>query len=89
MVSARSAKKDLVLRNGKSDPPVAKIMLYKMELLKRLFKKLGRQTEDKEIKYKTIRLSTTISIHDLENKKNKAIDYLKQHSGLKFYMKVN
>jgi translation initiation factor IF-3 len=41
MTSARAAKKDLVLRNAKVDPPVAKIMHYKMELLKRLFKKLG------------------------------------------------
>jgi translation initiation factor IF-3 len=78
-----------VLRNPRSDPPVCKIMLYKMELLKRLFKKLGKQDEEKDIKYKTIRLTTTISIHDLENKKKKAVEYLKGHSGLKFYMKVN
>lgn len=60
-----------------------------MELLKRLFKKLGRQSEEKETKSKTIRLSTTIAVHDLEFKKRKAIDYLKQHANLKFYMKVN
>ncbi len=47
--SALGAKKDLVLRNEKSDPPVVKIMHYKMELLKKLFKKLGKQqTEEKE-----------------------------------------
>lgn len=85
-----SAKKDLVLRNEKSDPPVCKIMLYKMELLKKLFKKLGKQhTEEKEGKSKTIRLTTTIAVHDLENKKRKAIEFLKQYSILKFYMKVN
>jgi hypothetical protein len=28
-------------------------------------------------------------VHDLENKKKKAIEYLKQNSGVKFYMKVN
>jgi translation initiation factor IF-3 len=39
--SAKLANKDLVLRNQRVDPPVVKIMLYKMELLKRLFKKLG------------------------------------------------
>lgn len=70
--AAKNAKKDIVLRNPRSDPPVCKIMLYKMELLKRLFKKLGRKDEDKEQKYKTIKLSTTISIHDLDNKKRKA-----------------
>jgi translation initiation factor IF-3 len=39
--SAKAANKDLVLRNRATDPPVVKIMLYKMELLKKLFKKLG------------------------------------------------
>ena len=90
LASAQSAKKDLVLRNDKSDPPVCKIMLYKMELLKKLFKKLGKQqAEEKEQKSKTIRLSTNIAMNDLENKKRKAIEYLKQISNLKFYMKVN
>ncbi len=78
LASAQSAKKDLVLRNDKSEPPVCKIMLYKMELLKKLFKKLGKQhTEEKETKAKTIRLTTTIAVHDLENKKRKALEYLK------------
>jgi hypothetical protein len=44
-------------------------MNYKRELLKRLFKKLGREMAEKEMKSKTIRLATTISYHDLENKK--------------------
>lgn len=52
-------------------------MLYKLELLKRLFKKLGRQGEEKDTKLKTIRLTTTISVHDLDNKKKKAVEYLK------------
>ncbi len=90
LASAQSAKKDLVLRNDKSEPPVCKIMLYKMELLKKLFKKLGKQqAEEKEQKSKTIHVSTNIAMNDLENKKRKAIEYLKQISNLKFYMKVN
>jgi hypothetical protein len=44
-------------------------MNYKKELLKRLFKKLGKETEEKDLKSKTIRLSTNISFHDMENKK--------------------
>jgi len=44
-------------------------MNYKRELLKRLFKKLGKQMEEKDLKQKTIRMATTISYHDLENKK--------------------
>jgi translation initiation factor IF-3 len=35
-------KKDIVLRNAKTDPPICKIMNYKLELLKKLFKKLGK-----------------------------------------------
>lgn len=34
-------------------------------------------------------MTTTIAMHDLENKKRKAVEYLKGHSSLKFYMKVN
>jgi hypothetical protein len=44
-------------------------MNYKRELLKRLFKKLGKESEEKDLKTKTLRLSTTISFHDLETKK--------------------
>ena len=68
-MAADSAKKDLVLRNSKISPPVVKVMNYKKELLKRLFKKLGKEMEDKDLKSKTIRLATTISYHDMENKK--------------------
>ena len=67
--AAEGAKKDLVLRNAKIDPPVVKIMNYKKELLKRLFKKLGKENDEKDLKSKTIRLSTTISFHDLETRK--------------------
>ena len=40
-------------------------------------------------KSKTIRLSTTISVHDLENKKRQAISFLKKNSILKFEIAVN
>lgn len=61
-----------------------------MELLKKLFKKLGKQqTEEKELKSKTIRLTTNIAINDLENKKRKAVEFMKTTSTLKFFMKVN
>lgn len=70
--AAQGAKKDIVLRNAKITPPVVKIMNYKKELLKRLFKKLGKEMDEKDLKSKTIRLATTISYHDLENKKRQA-----------------
>tara|TARA_B110000285_G_C15123025_1_gene618401 strand:+ start:1961 stop:2248 length:288 start_codon:yes stop_codon:yes gene_type:complete len=69
LLAAESANKDIVLRNDKIDPPVVKIMNYKRELLKRLFKKLGNETDEKDLKTKTIRLATNISYHDLETKK--------------------
>lgn len=46
MQAAESANKDIVLRNEKIVPPVVKIMNYKRELLKRLFKKLGNETAE-------------------------------------------
>lgn len=64
-------------------------MNYKKELLKRLFKKLGKENDEKDLKSKTIRLSTTISFHDLETRKRQARNMFKTHQVLKFYMKVN
>jgi translation initiation factor IF-3 len=86
---AMGLKKDIVLRNTKTDVPIVKIMNYKLQLLKRLFKKLGKDTEEKDGKAKSIRLTTSISVHDLENKKRKSIEFLKSYSTLKFFMKVN
>ena len=40
-------------------------------------------------KIKTVRMNTNISIHDLENKKRKAAETLKENSTLRFFMKVN
>ena len=54
---ALSLKKDIVLRNHRVDPPVAKIMNYKLELLKKLFKKLGKDVGKKDEKSKSIRLT--------------------------------
>ena len=87
--AANAAGKDVVLRNAKIDPPVVKILNYKKELLKRLFKKLGKEREEGETKTKSIRLATNISFHDLENKRKQAQKLLKSHQVLKFYMKVN
>ena len=67
--AADAAQKDVVLRNAKIDPPVVKIMNYKKELLKRLFKKIGRDQDVGEKKVKMIRMATNISFHDFENKK--------------------
>ena len=38
---------------------------------------------------KAVHLTTTITVHDLENKKRKSIEFLKNYTTLKFFMKVN
>ena len=77
MLAAESSKKDVVLRNHKLDPPVVKIMNYKKELLKRLFKKLGKQMEEKDLTVKSVRMASNISFHDLETKKKQVKQFLK------------
>jgi len=74
---ATSLGKDIVLRNKATDPPVLKIMDYKVELVKRVFKKLGKEIKGNDKKPKTIQLSSDISMHDLEIRKRKAIEFLK------------
>ena len=85
---AASLGKDIVLRNRKTDPPVVKIMDYKVELVKRVFKKLGREVKG-EGKPKTIQMSSDISMHDLEFRKRRAIEFLKTSNKLKLFMRVN
>jgi len=83
---------DLVVRNQKLSPPILKIMNYRKELVKRLFQKIGREaalkTEDPKNR-KTIQMTTMISVHDLENKKRQAIQFLKKYPSLNFNMRVN
>lgn len=86
---AASLGKDLVLRNKATEPPVVKIMDYKIELVKRVFKKLGREIKGTEKKPKTIQMSSDISMHDLEFRKRRAIEFLKSTNTLKFFMRVN
>jgi len=69
---AVSLGKDLVLRNKTTDPPVVKIMDYKVELIKRVFKKLGKDIKGSDKKPKTIIMSSDISMHDLEFRKRRA-----------------
>ena len=64
-------------------------MDYKVELIKRVFKKLGKEVKGTDKKPKTIQMSSDISMHDLEFRKRRAIEFLKQTNILKFFMKVN
>jgi len=78
---AREYGKDIILRNDRVTPPVVKIMRYKVELVKRLMKKLGKtvESEKKEnIKYMT--LSQTIGENDYNNKRLKIKELLAHFS---------
>lgn len=89
---AKAMKKDIVLRNARTEPPVVKITNYRKDLLRKLFHKLGEnkmKPQAKENKPKAIHLTTTITVHDLENKKKKVIEFLKNSTTLKVFMKVN
>lgn len=90
--------KDLVLRNDRTEPPIVKITNYRSDLLKQLFGKLSKNKEtdskksgvkSKDTRQKAVHLNTTITVHDLENKKRKAKEFLKKEANLKFFMKVN
>jgi translation initiation factor IF-3 len=78
---AKTMKKDLVLRNDRTEPPVVKITNYRKDLMRKLFTKLGENKQKpattKENKVKAVHLKTTITVHDLENKKKKAVEFLK------------
>ena len=86
---ASSLGKDIVMRNKATEPPVVKVMDYKVALIKRLFKKLGKDIKGSEKKPKTIQLSSDINMHDLEFRKRRAIDFLKTTNVIKFFMRVN
>jgi len=78
---AQDIGKDVILRNDKVVPPVVKIMKYKVELVKRLMKKLGKtvESEKKEnIKYMT--LSQKISENDFYSKQTKIKELLAHFS---------
>ena len=64
-------------------------MDYKVELIKRVFKKLGKEVKGSDKKPKTIQMSSDISMHDLEFRKRRAIEFFKQTNIVKFFMKVN
>lgn len=83
---AREQEMDLVLINPKSDPPVAKILnfgqyQYQQEKEARLKKAHQRIT-----KTKCLRLSLRIGAHDLEIRKNKAVEFLNEGDKVKIEM---
>lgn len=83
---AKEIGKDVVLRNDKSNPPVVKIMRYKIELVKRLLRKLSKNkdfklSEAKSEKFMAIPIN--IEQNDLITKTTKCRELLKHFSHLK------
>lgn len=71
---AEILKKDVILRNEKSNPPVVKVMRYKIELAKRLLKKLSKDkklniTEAKQNKIVYVGLNTDLNDIQIKVKK--------------------
>jgi len=78
---AKDIGKDVILRNEKVVPPVIKIMKYKVELVKRLLKKLGKTVEsEKKENLKYMTLSLNINENDFNNKESKIKELLAHFS---------
>lgn len=88
---AENFGKDVVLRNEKSSPPIVKIIKYKVELAKRLMKKLGRQVDTKEKKENTKIIDFNIGIADGDfiSKKDKCRELLGAFAYLKIVIPCN
>lgn len=89
---ANEIGKDVVLRNDKTNPPIVKIMRYKIELIKRLLRKLSK---NKEFKLNEVKAEKLITIpletedKDILFKTNKARELLKHFSHLKIAIFCN
>jgi len=57
------------LRSEKSIPPIVKVMNYRKNLIKKILAGLGKKKEEIDEKPKILSLTSSISHHDLENKK--------------------
>eukprot|EP00340_Litonotus_pictus_P007900 CAMPEP_0170529528 /NCGR_PEP_ID=MMETSP0209-20121228/24527_1 /TAXON_ID=665100 ORGANISM="Litonotus pictus, Strain P1" /NCGR_SAMPLE_ID=MMETSP0209 /ASSEMBLY_ACC=CAM_ASM_000301 /LENGTH=456 /DNA_ID=CAMNT_0010821593 /DNA_START=94 /DNA_END=1464 /DNA_ORIENTATION=+ len=83
---AKDIQKDLVLRNEKTNPPIVKVMRYKLELMKRLLKKLSKNKDFQLSDTKTekiIGISLNIEENDLQYKIDKSRDLMKHVSHIK------
>lgn len=88
-----SLKKDVVLRNEKSVPPIVKIIKYKVDLVKKLFKKIGKRLgreivgTKEDIKYMTFGLKTDEA--DFKTKLEKIKEMLSSHAIVKVIIPCN
>ena len=83
---AKLNNKDVVLRNDKLVPPVVKIMKYRVELIKRLLKKITKSNDIKLKQGKSdkfMNIPLEIEENDIQVKLEKCREILRNHSHLK------
>ena len=89
---AEDLNKDVVLRQEKSNPPIVKIMKYKLELIKRLLRKLSKNKDynlgDAKSE-KSIEIPVNIEKHDLFVKIENCRELLRHFSHLKLKVYFN
>lgn len=79
---------DLILISEKANPPVCKIQDYKKYLydLKKKKKELDKKNKENQSKVKEIRFGPNTDDHDLNFKKNHAIEFLKNGDKVRAYV---
>lgn len=93
IAEAQEINKDVVLRNDKVKPPIVKIMKYRVELMKRLIKKLTKGaseinvTQSKSEKF--IAIPLRIDENDISNKISICVNLLKDFSHLQIGVYCN
>ena len=92
---AKELKKDVVLKNEKVNPPIVKVMKYRINLLKRLIKKLSKKSlpgksiqREKEKSMKFILLGLNISKNDLDTKISRCKEYLRHFTNIRVAVKL-
>ena len=73
---ARERDQDLVVIQPKSEPPVAKIIDFGKYRYEKDIEKKQQKAKQKTVEVKGIRLSVRIGQHDLDVRKEKAIEFL-------------
>lgn len=92
--NAEGLDKDIVLRNSKVNPPLVKMMKYRVELVKRLFKKLGKNlgkdlTDKQATKHKIFGFSLRTQKNDFDSKVDKLRALLAENNYVKVVIPVD
>ena len=96
MINAENLGKDIVLRNAKSNPPICKMMKYKIELIKRLMKKVGKNlgkefegSNKEEFSTKYMAFSLKMDQKDFNTKLDKVRQILAENPIIKIVIPID